>query len=54
MFKAGFTTKGKSGNGLGLIYSANVINAHGGQINAVNRPEGGAEIAISLPCSVVH
>ncbi len=54
MFKAGFTTKGKSGNGLGLIYCANVVKAHGGQITASNRPEGGAEIAISLPYETAH
>lgn len=54
MFKTGFTTKGRKGNGLGLIYCANVVKAHGGKIVAHNRSEGGAEIAITLPYEMVQ
>lgn len=54
MFKTAFTTKGRRGNGLGLIYCANVVKAHGGQIAAHNRPEGGAEVTITMPYEAVQ
>lgn len=49
MFTMAFTTKGKCGNGLGLMYCAEVVRAHGGQISARNHPEGGAEFTVTLP-----
>ena len=49
LFKQGITTKGKCGNGLGLMYCADVVRAHSGQISARNHPEGGAEFRIELP-----
>ncbi len=48
LFLEGFTTKGRAGNGLGLIYCAAVIEAHGGRITAINLPEGGAEFRVEL------
>lgn len=49
MFTKAFTTKGKCGNGLGLMYCAEVIKAHGGAISARNHSEGGAEFTVTLP-----
>ena len=39
------------GYGLGLAIAARAIQAHGGQIRARNRPEGGLEVIITLPAS---
>jgi len=38
-----------SGTGLGLSISKGIIEAHGGQIWAENRPEGGTVISFTLP-----
>jgi len=43
-----FTTKGQ-GTGLGLGIVKNIIEAHGGQIDIVNRNTGGVDAMISLP-----
>jgi signal transduction histidine kinase len=37
------------GSGLGLAIARNLIAAHGGEISARNRPEGGAVFTITLP-----
>jgi signal transduction histidine kinase len=37
------------GTGLGLSIARDLIEAHGGEIGALNRPEGGASIVIRLP-----
>jgi signal transduction histidine kinase len=37
------------GTGLGLAIALSVIEAHGGQISLVNRPEGGLRAILSLP-----
>ena len=37
------------GRGLGLHFCQLVVAAHGGQITAANRPEGGAEFTVALP-----
>lgn len=39
------------GTGLGLWIAKNLVEAVGGVISAANRPDGGAEFAISLPVS---
>ncbi|MFT7700250.1 MAG: signal transduction histidine kinase [Candidatus Krumholzibacteriia bacterium] len=50
LFKPGFTTKtAANGTGLGLYISGNIVRRHNGEINASNRPEGGAEFVITLP-----
>lgn len=43
------SSKGRPGGGMGLFLSVNVARMLGGQITACNRPEGGAEVCISLP-----
>ncbi|WP_099205389.1 sensor histidine kinase [Scatolibacter rhodanostii] len=40
---------GDGGSGLGLSICKDVIEAHGGQICAVNQPSGGAQVSFSLP-----
>ena len=37
------------GSGLGLTIARNLIAAHGGEVSARNRPEGGATFTFSLP-----
>jgi two-component system C4-dicarboxylate transport sensor histidine kinase DctB len=50
IFDPFFTTKplGK-GLGLGLSISSGIVQVFGGQIHAVNRPQGGAELTVELP-----
>jgi len=50
IFEPFYTTKtvGK-GTGLGLSICYGIIQEHGGEISARNRPEGGATIAVRLP-----
>ncbi|MCE9554345.1 MAG: sensor histidine kinase KdpD [Planctomycetes bacterium] len=50
-FRGGSSTPdSRRGVGLGLAICKSIVQAHGGQITAGNRAEGGAEFAISLPC----
>ena len=44
---------GPGGIGLGLSICKGIIEAHGGQIEARNRPQGGAEFAFTLPLARV-
>ncbi|WP_257308719.1 sensor histidine kinase [Geothrix fuzhouensis] len=39
----------RPGAGLGLAICKGIVTAHGGQIQAVNHPQGGAQFLISLP-----
>jgi signal transduction histidine kinase len=48
IFKPFFTTK-KSGTGLGLAITHKIIINHGGNIDIINRPEGGASFIVELP-----
>ena len=43
-----FTSK-RTGTGLGLAIVRQVIGAHGGEIAAANRPDGGARFVVRLP-----
>ncbi|MDT8335508.1 MAG: ATP-binding protein [Desulfurivibrionaceae bacterium] len=50
-----FTTKKSGeGTGLGLAVSYTIVQAHGGTITAVNRPEGGAVFTVKLPREKEH
>jgi len=48
IFKPFFTTRAK-GSGLGLAIVRNLVQAHGGSIDAVSVAEGGAEFTVTLP-----
>lgn len=50
-FRGGTSTiDGQRGVGLGLAICRAVVEAHGGRILGRNRPSGGAEFLITLPC----
>jgi two-component system sensor histidine kinase KdpD len=40
---------GRRGVGLGLAICLAIVQAHGGEISAANRPTGGAEFLVKLP-----
>lgn len=42
-------TRGRGGSGIGLALARHIVEAHGGQIEAANAPEGGAVFTITLP-----
>ncbi len=52
LFQPFFTTKeGSEGPGLGLSLSWSIVQAHGGRLEATNRPEGGARFSLWLPAA---
>ena len=48
VFEPFFTTKPR-GSGLGLAICERIVAAHGGDIRAENRRQGGAAITVTLP-----
>ena len=51
MFERGSKESNIQGFGLGLSICKVIVQAHGGQISASNRPSGGAELTVCLPKS---
>ncbi|MDM0012809.1 ATP-binding protein [Variovorax sp. J22P168] len=47
------STKGRPEGGLGLFLVVNVARTLGGAVSARNRPEGGAEVTITLPLASI-
>jgi two-component system sensor histidine kinase RegB len=47
------STKGRPGGGLGLFLVVNVARTLGGTVTASNRPEGGAEVRLTLPMKAI-
>jgi two-component system, OmpR family, sensor kinase len=50
-FTRGDPARGRGGTGLGLAIVDVIARAHGGAAGARNRPAGGADVWISLPCA---
>lgn len=51
LYEPFFTTK-TSGLGLGLSICTTIMKSHGGDLQIVNSPEGGASVSLTLPTSV--
>lgn len=48
-FRIGGATPRPTGTGLGLAVVRGLVEAHGGQISAENRPDGGTRVVFTLP-----
>lgn len=53
-FRSANTRNDTDGHGLGLAIAQHVVHAHGGEITASNRPEGGLCVEIVLPIGQRH
>lgn len=64
IFESGYTTHGQDAaatgctatphRGLGLFITRSIVEAAGGRIRALNRPQGGARFEIELPARKLH
>jgi signal transduction histidine kinase len=54
IFESRVKGRNSNGHGLGLAFVEAVVRAHGGTIEASNRPEGGAQLTIALPLAGTH
>ena len=48
-FRSGASRTGVDGHGLGLAIAQRVVHAHGGEIGAANREDGGLRVTLRLP-----
>jgi signal transduction histidine kinase len=49
LFERRVKGRASRGHGLGLAFVEAVVRVHGGTVTAANRPEGGAQLTITLP-----
>jgi signal transduction histidine kinase len=55
IFEPFYTTKNEgSGMGMGLAIARNILDAHGGRIEAENNTSGGATVWFSVPISTTR
>ncbi len=48
-FSRASTARHDGGSGLGLAIAQTVVHAHGGEVHAENRPDGGADVWFAIP-----
>jgi signal transduction histidine kinase len=51
LFERRVKGRASRGHGLGLAFVEAVVRVHGGSATAINRPEGGAQLTVTLPLS---
>ena len=54
LFERRVKGRASRGHGLGLAFVEAVVRVHGGRVKANNRPEGGAQLTVVLPLSIVQ